>query len=188
MAREAVLAGIFVGGASRRMGGVPKGLLSAPGGSGETVIARTRRVFAACGVPSVLVGVHEAYGDLGMEVLADAGLNAGPLGGLAALLERVEGGYAVATACDMPFVTEPLVRRLLAAAPAIAVAPKRAGRWEPLFALYDAERARDVVRSRLAAGQLSLQGLLDALAAHELTLVEDEAAQLDDWDSPEDRA
>jgi molybdopterin-guanine dinucleotide biosynthesis protein A len=182
-----VLAGIFVGGASRRMGGVPKGLLPAPDKSGETLVARTRRILEASGVGSVLVGAHEAYRDLGLEVVADAGEGAGPIGGLAALLDHAAkaGALAIAVGCDMPYVSEGLVRALLSAPAAVAVAPKRGRLWEPFFARYDAEAARPIVRARLEARDRSLQSLLDALGARELALGEADRRLLADWDTPE---
>lgn len=181
-ATSAVLAGIFVGGASRRMGGTPKGLLVGP--DGQTLVARWRDVFAECGVPCVLVGAHPAYAGEGMTMLADVAADAGPLAGLAALLER--SAVALAVACDMPFVSAAHVRMLLDAPRAVAVAPKREGRWEPFFARYDATLARPVVQARLEAGAHSLQGLLDALGCVELELGADAGRFLDDWDTPAD--
>jgi molybdopterin-guanine dinucleotide biosynthesis protein A len=180
-----VLAGIFVGGASRRMGGAPKGLIAGP--DGRTLVARWRDVFAECGVPCVLVGAHAAYAGEGLTMLADVTADAGPLAGLAALLEQ-SSGIAIAVACDMPFVSAAHVRALLDAPPvaAVAVAPKREGRWEPFFARYDAPRASPVVRARLEAGARSLQGLLEALGCAELDLGPAGGRFLDDWDTPAD--
>jgi molybdopterin-guanine dinucleotide biosynthesis protein A len=179
----AVLAGIFVGGASRRMGGRPKGLLVGP--DGRTLVARWRDVFAECGVPCMLVGAHPAYAGVGLSMLADVVPDAGPLGGLAALLER-SNAVTIAVAGDMPFVSAAHVRALLDAPPAIAVAAKREGRWEPFFARYDAPRASPVVRARLRAGAHSLQGLLDELGCAELDIGPDAGRMLDDWDTPAD--
>jgi molybdopterin-guanine dinucleotide biosynthesis protein A len=183
MARRAV-AGVFVGGASRRMGGSPKGLLRLP--SGETLVDRWLAMFAACGVDAVLVGVHPEYAPRTM--IPDAVLGVGPLGGLVALLRHCGSAWAVAVGCDMPCVSLELVRRLLDAPDAVAVAPRREGRWEPMLARYDAERALVTAAARLARGEHGMQGLLDELGASPLALTDVERAQLDDWDSPEDVA
>ncbi|HSO38965.1 MAG TPA: NTP transferase domain-containing protein, partial [Labilithrix sp.] len=118
------LAGIFVGGASTRMGGRPKGLLRVS--SGETLVERWKKLFDDLAIPCVLVGdgARDAYRDAGLEILADerAGDALGPLGGLLALLGRAREGAVIAVACDMPFVSPELVRRLASAAPSPAVA------------------------------------------------------------------
>jgi molybdopterin-guanine dinucleotide biosynthesis protein A len=178
--------GIFIGGRGRRMGGVPKGLLLTP--SGETMVARWRRLFGELGIAAVLVGSHEAYADVDLENIEDDPPGAGPLGGLVALLTRAGKGRAVAVACDMPFVTLDLLGKLLVAeSPAPVVAPYHDGLWEPLFARYDAARVIARARQRASSGEHSLQGLLDELGAAPLPLVDDELRELRDWDRPEDR-
>ncbi len=177
MSERSLIAGIFIGGASSRMGGFPKGQLRSP--DGATLIERTRDLLAAAGVDSVTVGGERA-------TLADEPPGVGPLGGLLALLRRAGDGHAIAVACDMPFITGALVARLVSAPPAAAVAPRRGGRWEPLFARFDAPVALPIARSHLARGGRSLQGLMDALGAVALSLSADEETLLDDWDTPED--
>jgi molybdopterin-guanine dinucleotide biosynthesis protein A len=178
------LAGIFVGGASRRMGGRPKGLMLAP--SGETIVARWRRMFDALGIPCVLVGRHEAYTTLGLEILDDDPPGAGPIGGLVALLTRAGGRRAIAVGCDMPFVSERLLEKLAGApSSACALAPKRGHVWEPLFARFEGPRPLEVAVRR-ARGRGALFGVLDELDAEPLALTDDEATQLRDWDTPGD--
>ncbi len=172
------IAGIFVGGAATRMGGAAKELLLTA--KGETIRARWERTFAEVGIAIVLVGGREPG------ALVDEGTAAGPLGGLAALLARAGDGHAIAVAGDMPFVTAAMVKKLAASAPRTVVAPRRDGRWEPFFSIWNAAACLPVVRARIAAGSLALQGTLDALGAEELALADDEKANLFDWDTPED--
>ena len=47
------IAGVFVGGAGTRMGGVPKGLLRAP--DGPAIVERSRSALAAAGVTEVVL-------------------------------------------------------------------------------------------------------------------------------------
>jgi molybdopterin-guanine dinucleotide biosynthesis protein A len=179
------IAGIFVGGAAQRMGGAPKGLLEAPGGG--TLISRCRSVLLVAGaVDVVLVGRNAAYADVGLEVLDDAHRGVGPLGGLVTLLRRAGARPTLALACDMPFVSPELVTRLLAAPLAAVVAPRRAGRWEPLCARYDPVRVLPLAEARAASGDHSLQRLLDAVGAVELAPEASDAHELRDWDTPED--
>src|SRR5581483_6618899 len=100
---RAVLAGIFVGGAGRRMGGAAKGLL--PTAGGPSVLDRSRSLLGEAGLAPVLVARHPAYASLALEHLDDDPPGIGPLGGLIALLRRAGAGYALALACDMPFLT-----------------------------------------------------------------------------------
>jgi molybdopterin-guanine dinucleotide biosynthesis protein A len=168
------------------MGGMPKGLLPLPDGS--TVLARTLDRARGLDARVVLVGRNEAY-PADLPQLADAQAESGPLGGLLSLLEDAGGGPVIALACDMPYFTEELLGRLAAhPSRAPALAPKRAGRWEPLFARYDAAGCAPAVRARLARKELSLQGLLGELRADELPLLPGEHTLLEDWDRPEDVA
>jgi molybdopterin-guanine dinucleotide biosynthesis protein A len=179
------LAGIFVGGDGSRMGGLAKGLLRTS--DGRTVVERSRAVLESAGARIVLVGAGRAYDGLGLEVLADEPHGIGPLGGLLALLRVAGDAPALALAGDMPFVTRALVARLVAADDGAAiVAPRRDGRWEPLCARYHPARVLPLARAHARSGNHSLQLLLEAAGAIELSLAPGEATQLHDWDTPDD--
>jgi molybdopterin-guanine dinucleotide biosynthesis protein A len=181
--REGIVAGIFVGGRSSRMGGQPKGLLELT--PGLTLVGRWRALFQGLGIACVLVGESAAYAGEGVPAIADAEAE-GPLGGLLALLAHAGDRVAVAVACDMPFVSDALVTRLVEEAPAPALVARRGGRWEPFFARYDARAILPLAEASARSGARSLQAILDAVGARELALSPDEAAQLDDWDTPAD--
>jgi molybdopterin-guanine dinucleotide biosynthesis protein A len=182
------LVGIFVGGAARRMGGLAKGLLAAPDGTGS-LVARSASLARDLGLEVVLVGEHAAYADLGLPMLADAPPGIGPLGGLLALLEHAGSRSAVALACDLPFVDRATLERVATSpSTAAAIAPRREGRWEPLLCRYDPARVLPVARTRLAGGALALQGLLDAVGADALSLGDADPRVLSDWDTPDDVA
>lgn len=187
--REARLAGIFVGGASRRMGGKAKGLLRVPGGD-EPIVVRLVRLSREAGLEPVLVGDASAYATLGLKVpaIADDPPGVGPLGGLAALLEYAGEAVALALACDMPFVSAQVLRTL--AAPgwnAPVVAPRRGegGPWEPLLARYDAPRVRPTLRRSIQQGVRSFQRLF-ALLEVEPVVFEGAVDPARDWDTPQD--
>jgi molybdenum cofactor guanylyltransferase len=180
-----VIAGILVGGAGSRMGGRAKGMM--PGPDGRPIARRLVDTFAEAGVNEVLlVGLRPEYASLGLEAIADEPGGIGPLGGLAALLRHAGPRRALAVACDMPFVSRGLVERLALAPRAPVVAPRIAGRWEPLFARYDATLALPVALRRIQAGQYALQGLLDEAVAVAFALRDGEEEQIRDWDAPED--
>jgi molybdopterin-guanine dinucleotide biosynthesis protein A len=181
------IGGIFVGGRGRRMGGLAKGLLPAP--SGETLVARWRRLFAELGWTCVFVGQHDAYAGIDIERLADDPAGIGPLGGLTALLARAGEGRAIAVACDMPFVSVELLSKLAShASRASVIAPRHDDRWEPLFARYDAPRVSNTAQLRIRRAEHSLQGLLDEVGTDILPLDDREWSELRDWDRPEDRS
>lgn len=175
------------------MGGAVKGLLPAPD-TGEPLVVRLSRVALAA-VPSarvLLVGDAEPFASFGFPVLADEPPGVGPLGGLRALLGegRAQQDTVIALAADLPRVTTALVERLAAYAPEkLAVAPRPGGLWNPLFGRYAGECA-PTVEGLLAAGRRSLKSLLEALGdrAEPLPLSEEEAATLEDWDTPDDIA
>ncbi len=172
--------GVFVGGRSTRMGGHPKGLLAAPD-TGEALVVRAVRLARELGATPVLVGDAHAY-DLvrcDVSVVCDDPPGVGPLGGLCGLL-------AFALACDMPFVTLDDLRALAVAHPGAAcVAARRSddAPWEPFFARYDAPRVLPVVRAAIAAGDRSLQRVMERAGAQSLAR---DARALDDWDTPDD--
>ncbi len=180
----ASVGGIFVGGHSRRMG-QPKGLLRAP--EGVPLVLRTGALFEAVGIPWVLVGVRPEYAQFGCVALDDEPSDIGPRGGLLALLRYAGDRVAFAVACDMPFISLSLLARLVEvpSGPPI-VAGRRHGRWEPLFARFDAAAVLPFAQERCARGQLSLQALFDEVSAVSLETTPEEETQLDDWDMPED--
>lgn len=184
------LVGIFVGGASSRMGAT-KGLLKAPDGTGRTLVERlvseTRRALSDVRV--VLVGRHPAYEFLGMESLLDAKVGVGPLGGIVALLKAArlsgqQGGLVLA--CDLPYLEAPLISRLAMCEPdAALLCPREDGLFQPLFARYDVSLLADFEKA-LSEDKRALQPLLSEHGARALPLSPEEAASLRDWDSPED--
>jgi molybdopterin-guanine dinucleotide biosynthesis protein A len=179
--------GIFVGGASRRMGGFPKGLLRNPS-EGTTLIERTLRLAEQIASEVVLVGAREEYAGLGYPMLVDARSGVGPLGGLVTLLAHAGQGRALGVACDMPYLTALLLARLadFEGDKRPIVAPREANRYSTLFARYDAARVLPFAQARLETADTSLQALFNEAGAEELPLDESERRALADWDAPED--
>lgn len=199
-----MIAGIFVGGASSRMRGQPKGRLLARD-TGEPLVVRSARLSRLAGLVPVLVGEARAYDDLLLDVprVADAPAGVGPLGGLSGLFAFAQrslpaplpGGegaarvlHVLVLACDMPFISSDLLAKL-ARAPAgeDVLAPRgMGGFWEPLCARYCVARCAPSVRAALAAQERSFQALFRRLSVRELALSERERRELQDWDAPED--
>ncbi len=185
---ERPLFGIFVGGRASRMGGIAKGLLPSPDGSGS-LVSRLAAIARSLGAEVVLVGEHAAYDGLGYPVVPDATRDCGPLGGLVALLARAGDRPVIALSCDLPHLDRSLVARLLRTFPSASiVAPRGPRGWEPLAARYDPRSVLPLAHSHLTGGRLGLQDLLDAAHAVALPAEEGDAHALVDWDTPADRA
>lgn len=153
---------VLCGGRSARMGR-PKAWLPV---AGEPMLVRVVRVVAAAVEPVVVVASPgQELPDLpaGVVVVRDAAEGNGPLQGLAAGLAALEGraDTAFVVGCDAPFLTAAFVRRLVSlrgAADACVCAP---GDFpHPLPGVY-AVGVLDRVNDQLAAGALSLRGLLE---------------------------
>lgn len=189
-----VVIGIFVGGAGSRMGGVAKGLLSAPTSS-ETLLERLRRVCAEAlpGAELYLVGRAAAYTAFGLPMLADDPGGIGPIGGLRALLlqaQSVGAERALALACDLPFIDDAALRTLGAPLRLAARVPFVDGCFQPLAAAYAPGPALAAVDRALGRGKRALMSVLQELGS-ELERVEADAisgAVLRDWDEPADLA
>jgi molybdenum cofactor guanylyltransferase len=189
----ALVIGLFVGGRGSRFGGLAKGNLKLP--DGVRLIERLQRVCNGVlpDAPLVLVGQRAEYHRLALATLRDTPAGIGPLGGLRALLDFAAErrfGAAVALACDLPYVTPELLRRIAEEAPAaLALAPRDRERFYPLTARYSV-RALPAIDDAIVASEHSLQKLFGRLGgdAESLALNDDELHALRDWDSPEDLA
>jgi molybdopterin-guanine dinucleotide biosynthesis protein A len=106
----------------------------------------------------------------------------GPLGGFLALYEHAGERRVLALACDMPFVTRATLAQALACEAPLAAA-RRDGRWEPFLSVHDPRIMKARAEANAVAGRLSLQALFEG--AEELVV---DPHELDDWDSPDDRA
>lgn len=151
---------LLAGGRSRRMG-VDKALLPF---DGRPLAVRVLGLLRqACPVVLVVSGDGERLAWLGCGQVADAVPGAGPLGGLAAGLERVRTPLAAVVAVDMPFAS-PAVLRMLAERwdGEDAVVPVTGEGPQPLHAVYAASAA-PALRAALAGPDRSVRGALRSL-------------------------
>jgi molybdopterin-guanine dinucleotide biosynthesis protein A len=159
------------------MGGVPKALLTAHGGS---IIERVMRAVAPA-VDDVLVVTNapELYAFLGVPMVPDALPDHGSLGGIYSGLKAASGEAALTVACDMPFLSPEVARLLVArAAEGDVVIPRVGGQLETLHALY-AKTCLPLMEERLRQGQLKISGFFEHVRVVEIA--EDEVAR---WGDP----
>jgi molybdenum cofactor guanylyltransferase len=164
---QMVAAAVLAGGASRRMG---QDKATMPVG-GTPLAGLVLAAAARVADPVVLVAPadHPARRLTGA-LVTDPGQ--GPLAALAAALAVLDAGHVLVLAGDHPGLQVELLAHLVELrGRAEAVACRRGDRLEPLVAVYERRPALAAARSRLAAGDRSLRGLLAAVR----TLVVEEA-------------
>ena len=162
---EKIFGVMLAGGKSRRFG---RSKVLAPV-SGAPMASWGVRALQAAGLPIGVISDEEGVeAALGLPARPDLEPGLGPIGGLWTALqwagERGDHGVLL-LGCDMPLVSEALVRTILdwdGAAPAVVpVGPKGP---EPLCALYRSTCALEVER-RLHSEDRSLRGLVAAVGA-----------------------
>ena len=175
---ERIFGVVLAGGRSLRFGG-PKVL--APLG-GAPMASWGVRALQAAGLRVGVVSNEEGLDTtLGVPVRPDLETGLGPIGGLWTALrwaeERGDDGVLL-LGCDMPLVTDALLRTLLAwSDDAPAVVPASSEGLEPLCALYRLACA-PAVEQRLHSKDRSLHGLAGAIGAAFIT--EDALAEVAD--------
>ncbi|MDH3393690.1 MAG: molybdenum cofactor guanylyltransferase [Desulfobulbaceae bacterium] len=132
---DAITGVVLAGGASTRFGS--NKALAVHDGQPliAHVVATMENLFSS---RLLVTNTPETYGFLGWPSVGDHFRGAGPLAGIHAALGAIKTPYAFVVGCDMPFVSERLVRVLadLANGDWDAVVPCPGGRPEPLYAMY----------------------------------------------------
>jgi molybdopterin-guanine dinucleotide biosynthesis protein A len=159
LATEAVTAVVLAGGAGMRLGGVNKALVAV---GGRRVIDRLLDALRPLGGEIVVVNNDGSLAHLpGTRVVRDTEPGAGALMGLYSGLRAVRTPLATATACDMPFVSTAVLRKLLGLAVGVdAVVPVLGGQPEPLHAVYR-PTCVPAIEAALAAGRKRLISFFD---------------------------
>jgi molybdopterin-guanine dinucleotide biosynthesis protein A len=155
---------ILVGGKSSRMGTNKAKLLL-----GE--LSFVQKIAAA--LSSISGQVRVVGGETSIEAWAfvpDVYREWGALGGLHAALDACRSPWAAIVACDLPFVTEQLFRRLAALREKFeAVVPVQSdGRLQPLCALYRTSACLRQTQELIAAGERRPRVLLERVHARRI--------------------
>jgi molybdopterin-guanine dinucleotide biosynthesis protein A len=180
-----VAAILLTGGKSRRLGHDKSQLIV----EGSTLAVRTARLLRLVVETAIEVGP----GVSGLPMTLEQPPGEGPLAALAAgclaLRDQGHDGSALAIACDLPLLSESVLRLLVDWDSAGSVVPVVQGRPQPLCARWSA-RDLDAVGPMFARGVRSLQHL--ATQSDVVLLGEAEwglvarAEQFSDVDTPED--
>jgi len=174
---------VLAGGQSRRMG-TDKALL--PHGSGTLLEFVARQVLAVAGTITV-IGPPERYAGLGLEILPDSRVAAGPLGGIETALSLRRADRNLIVACDLPAIDCALLRRLFQEAErtsADCVMAESPAGVEPLLAVWRLT-CLSAVRACLDAGIRKVTDALDGLVVRHVPVSVDLVIN---WNRPEDVA
>jgi molybdopterin-guanine dinucleotide biosynthesis protein A len=125
---------------------------------------------------------------IGLRVLTDLISDAGPLGGIYTALESIGAPFVLVVAADMPFLSTPLLRRILEPAmTADAVIPRGPRGLEPLCAVYS-RSCIDPIRRSLDKGDRRIVRALQGMEVlnPEILVGEDEKDPFFNINYPED--
>ncbi len=191
-----VLGVILAGGENRRYGGRPKALVPV---GGERIADRAIGAMReAAGRVVVVANDPDTFGALGLPIRPDLRPGLGALGGIYTAVSwagDVGCRGALVAACDMPFLSSGLLKRLAeGAGPDEAVVPGSNSHrgLDPLFAYYGTG-CRDAIEEALQRGDRAVISFFDAvqlrvIPADEVAEFGDESLLFLNVNTPEDRA
>jgi molybdopterin-guanine dinucleotide biosynthesis protein A len=149
--------GLLAGGRARRLGGLDKAWLQRDGV--PQVVRLARRFSDEAG--HVLVSANrelERYGEYGLATVSDRTPDAGPMGGLDALLQACTTPWLLTLPVDLHTVSDDLLRSLAAASARGAWAEDEDGP-QPLVALWRVDLVRDALVHAIAQRDFAVHAL-----------------------------
>ncbi len=128
---------------------------------GKTSIERVTSVLSVI-APNLVISqseLHPVY-----PVIPDIFLDAGPLGGLHAVMKKRNESWFVVSACDTPFINQEVYEHLLSyrGEQTDAIIPIHEGRLHPLSGIYH-KRTLPILECYLSNGGRRVQGFLDQI-------------------------
>jgi molybdenum cofactor guanylyltransferase len=129
---------------------------------GETLLARQLRCLHEAGGAELLIsGRPDAdYSHFDAGVIYDLEPDAGPLGGLAAVLDSAHHDIVLCLAVDMPAMTPAMLRKILASATyAVGCVPFDEDSFQPLAAIYP-KTVLPLIKRQLEEHELSMHSLV----------------------------
>lgn len=158
--KEAKIVGIVLsGGKSSRMG-QEKGLVEY---KGKALIEYSIDTLKPLCHELVISTANNAYSYLALPMVADEIPDCGPIGGISACMNAVEGDIYLVISCDVPHVPSQLFADLLEQLKGHAIIPiDETGRKQPLAACY-ASSVSNYFHEALKSDQLKMMNLLSKI-------------------------
>jgi molybdopterin-guanine dinucleotide biosynthesis protein A len=155
---------ILAGGKSKRMG-VNKAFLKI---RGETIIDNTLSIFKRIFQEIIIVtNTPEEYEYTKATLVEDIAPGKGALGGIYTGLLAAHSQYCFVCACDMPFISENLVRYIAGFDVADIAVPVVRGFYEPMFAMYS-KNCINAIKKQLDEGSFKIIDIFPGLNIKEI--------------------
>ena len=160
---------VFAGGRATRLGGVNKALLAV---GDRTIIQRIFDELGPLADERLILANDDALSSLsGVRLVYDPEPHAGVLTALANGLAAATGQLCMAVACDMPFVSRPVLEyllRLQREEEADVVIPRSREALEPMHAVYRRARVEKAIRDALARGEQRMVSYFSAVRVRQV--------------------
>ena len=138
---------ILAGGRARRLGGLNKAGLILHAGRASVLQRQLARLSRVVDHTVIIASDTGRFSDAGVPVIADLLPDAGALGALYTAVHAAATDRTLVIACDMPFLSEPLLAHLVEAGRTVDIASPRTARGlEPLCATYSRRCAVELRR------------------------------------------
>jgi len=164
---------ILAGGENSRIPAL-KGFLSI---EGKAIIERTIETLTGIlGQTVISTNMPEKYFCFGLPLVGDIKREKGPIIGILSVLTATREDSIFVVACDMPFVSEKLIRYMVASfedkmkrnTHVDAVIPVFEGKTEPLFGVYS-RTVMKTIEGMLHSGRKGLIAMLEDMNVHYIT-------------------
>jgi len=180
LASAALSAAALAGGESRRMG-TDKALLPIVAGGQPMLGLVLERLSSVADDVLVVANDQERYSSFGARVVPDLHRHVGALGGIQAAIEWSAHDYCLVVACDMPFLSVPLLRRMAGEprnydvlVPLIPGESRQRGDglvFQTLHAIYS-KRCLPYIEKRIGEGQKQVVGFFENVQVRTLDVTE----------------
>jgi len=172
---------VLAGGRNSRMNFKVKALLKY---EGETFLERTLRALKGLD-KFIMTNTPEVFQGIGLPMYPDSVKDIGPMGGIYTALKVSKFERCVIIGCDMPFITEKLVKILTSYKEYDMVVPRIDGKFEMLCAMYS-KNCIPVIERLIKSKQYKLSLILEGVRVKYIDLNEEKLNYFTNINTPEE--